>query len=252
MTNSIDNKWNKIFFSLGICFIFIFWLILSLIINNEYAMPKLGSATNALADLLKTKNTYVILGRTILKIALTIILALSVSIVLVSLSTLSKKFRAFISPIIALLKTIPVVVVILLFLFLFTRNTTPIFVALLVIMPLMYEALLNGINNIDQTIIEETKMLSKTNLFVFRKVYFPLTKPYIILAILQSIGLGLKSMVMAELIAQSENSIGKEMSEYRSFLDMNYIFAWGLLMIVIVLISEILIRILKKKITMNV
>ena len=115
-------------------------------------------------------------------------------------------------------------------------------------MPIMYEALLNGINNIDDSIIDETKMLSKTNLFILRKVYIPLTKPYIILSILQSVGLGLKAMVMAELISQTKNSIGREMYEYRSLLDMDYIFAWGLLMIAIVIISEILIRMMKKKI----
>ena len=80
------------------------------------------------------------------------------------------------------------------------------------------------------------------------KIYIPLTKPYIILSILQSIGLGLKAMVMAELISQAKNSIGREMYEYRSLLDMDYIFAWGLLMIAIVIISEIFIRMMKKKI----
>ena len=94
-------------------------------------------------------------------------------------------------------------------------------------------------------------MISKTNMFVIRKVYLPLTKPYIILSILQSVGLGLKAMVMAELISQASNSIGKEMSEYRSFLDMDYIFAWGILMITIVIISEILIRQIKKKLVLN-
>ena len=247
--NSIDKKKDNIFFILGIISIFIFWLILSVLINNEFAIPKVSKTTSALGDLLSTGRTYYILGKTILRIALTILIAFTASIVLVGLSTLSKKFRAFLSPIITFLKTVPVVVVILLFLFIFSRNTTPIFVALLVIMPIMYEALLNGINNIDESIINETKMISKTNLFVLRKVYLPLTKPYIMLSILQSVGLGLKAMVMAELIAQAKNSIGYEMSEYRAFLEMDYIFAWGLLMIAIVIISEIFIRRIKRKIT---
>ena len=246
--NSLDKKNDTIFFILGIVSIFIIWFVLSIAVNNEFAIPKIDKTSKALVKLFSSGNTYAILGRTILKIALTILIAFVASIILVTLSTLSKKFRAFISPIITLLKTVPVVVVILLFLFLFSRTTTPIYVALLVIMPIMYEALLNGINNIDESIINETKMISKTNLFVVRKVYLPLTKPYVILSILQSVGLGLKAMVMAELIAQSKNSIGKEMSNYRSFLDMDYIFAWGLIMIAIVIISEIFIRMMKKKI----
>ena len=246
---SLDKKKDNIFFILGIVSIFIFWIILSIIVNNQFAMPKVDKAGMALKELLSSSKTYGIRGLTILKILLTILIAFVVSIILVGLSTLSRKFRAFVSPIITLLKTVPVVVVILLFLFLFSRNTTPIFVALLVIMPLMYEALLNGVSNIDEAIINETKMISKTNLFVLRKVYLPLTKPYIILAVLQSVGLGLKAMVMAELIAQTKNSIGREMSEYRSLLNMDYIFAWGLIMIAIVIIAEIFIRKVKRKIT---
>jgi NitT/TauT family transport system permease protein len=246
--NSIDKKNTYLFYSIGIVSIFIIWLFLSLILNNEFAMPKIDSTFKALGDIMSTKATYYILGKTILRIILSIAIGFGVSIILVILSTLSRKFKAFISPIITLLKTVPVVVVILLFLFMFTRNTAPIFVALLVIMPLMYEALLNGINNIDESIINETRMLSKTNLFVLRKIYLPLTKPYILLSILQSVGLGLKAMVMAELICQTKNSIGKEMSDYRSLLEMNYIFAWGLLMITIVIISEIFIRRIKRKI----
>lgn len=246
--NSLDKKRDNIFFILGIVAIFVFWIILSLALNNEFAVPKVSNTSHALANLLSDGKTYLILGRTILKIVLAISISFVVSIILVILSTLSNKFKHFISPIITLLKTVPVVVVILLFLFIFSRNSTPIYVALLVIMPIMYEALLNGINNIDDSIIDETKMLSKTNLFILRKVYIPLTKPYIILSILQSVGLGLKAMVMAELISQTKNSIGREMYEYRSLLEMDYIFAWGLLMIVIVIISEILIRMMKKKI----
>lgn len=247
---SLDKKRDNIFFILGILAIFAFWIILSVSINNEFAIPKVSKTSHALADLLSNGKTYLILGRTILRIILAISISFVVSIVLVILSTLSSKFKYFILPIITLLKTVPVVVVILLFLFLFSRNSTPIYVALLVIMPIMYEALLNGINNIDDTIINETKMLSKTNLFILRKVYIPLTKPYIILSILQSVGLGLKAMVMAELISQAKNSIGREMYDYRSLLDMDYIFAWGILMITIVIISEIFIRMIKKKIVL--
>ena len=247
--SSLDKRNDNIFFILGIISIFIFWLILSITINNEFAIPKIDKTASALSNLLSDSKTYLILGKTILRLVVAISISFITALILVMLSTLSRKFRAFIQPIITLLKTVPVVVVILLFLFLFSRNTTPIYVALLVIMPIMYEALLNGISNIDEAIINETKMLSKTNLFILRRVYIPLTKPYIILSILQSVGLGLKAMVMAELISQTKNSIGREMSDYRSLLMMDYIFAWGLIMIVVVLISEIFIRQIKKRIT---
>ena len=94
--NSIDKKNTYIFYSLGIVSIFIIWLFLSLIINNQFAVPKVNDTFKALGDLMSTKNTYYILGKTILRILLTIAIAFITSIILVGLSTLSKRFRAFI------------------------------------------------------------------------------------------------------------------------------------------------------------
>ena len=75
--NSLDKKRDNIFFILGIVAIFVFWIILSVSINNEFAVPKVSKTSHALADLLSNGKTYLILGRTILKI----ILAISISFV---------------------------------------------------------------------------------------------------------------------------------------------------------------------------
>ena len=65
---SLDKKSDAIFFTLGIVFIFIFWLVLSLIVNNQYAIPKVDKTTKALGDLFSNSKTYLILGKTLLRI----------------------------------------------------------------------------------------------------------------------------------------------------------------------------------------
>lgn len=238
---------QKLFFILGIASLFFFWFLLSVTVKNTIAMPKISDTFSALGKLLINKDTYIIIGNTILKIFLTILVSFTIALILVILSTLSKRFQAFISPIISLLKTLPVVVIILFLLFVFNSSIAPFFVATLVVMPIMYEAILSGVKNIDKTLLEEVKMFSNTNMFVVKKVYLPLSYPYALVSVLQSIGLGLKVMVMAELIAQTKNSIGYEMAYYKSFLNMDYVFAWAIIMVTFVIIVEMLVKKVKVK-----
>jgi NitT/TauT family transport system permease protein len=61
-------------------------------------------------------------------------------------------------------------------------------------------------------------------------------------ALLQSLGLGLKVMIMAEYLAQTDNSIGKAISFARVNLAYDEIFAWTLLLIIIAVLFELLIN----------
>lgn len=246
MRSSIIKN-ERLFFILGIAFIFLAWFVLSASVQNAIAMPKIPETISALGDLLSKGTTYLIIAQTILRIFGTILIAFTIAIVLVIFSSLSKRFAAFINPLISLFKTMPVAVIILFLLFVFGGSKAPFFVAILVVMPIMYEATYNGVKNIDKTLIEEVRMFSNINFYVVRKIFLPLAFPYALLSILQSIGLGLKVMVMAELIAQTKNSIGYEMAYYKSFLSMEYVFAWGIIMVLFVIVVEVLIKKVKLK-----
>lgn len=244
-TSIIKNQ--KLFFIVGIAFIFIVWFLLSIFVRNTIAVPNIPNTFSALGDLFTTGSTYLIIGQTILRLIATIVIAFIIALILVIFSAVSKRFSAFINPTIALFKTMPIAVIILFLLFVFGGNKAPFFVSILVVIPIMYEATLNGVKNIDKTIIEEVKMYSNINFLVIKEIYLPLAYPYALVSIFQSVGLGLKVMVMAELIAQSKNSIGYEMAYYKSFLNMEYVFAWGIIMVIFVILVEILIKKFKLK-----
>ena len=59
--------------------------------------------------------------------------------------------------------------------------------------------------------------------------------------------LGLKVMVMSEFIAQPNNTIGYVMLQEKNFLEMDYVFAWTIILVVFVLLVEELLKIIKTK-----
>jgi NitT/TauT family transport system permease protein len=59
---------------------------------------------------------------------------------------------------------------------------------------------------------------------------------------LQSAGLGIKVLVMAEFLAQTRNSIGNQLYLAKVNLEYDRVFAWTILLIIIAVILEFLIE----------
>jgi NitT/TauT family transport system permease protein len=90
-------------------------------------------------------------------------------------------------------------------------------------------------------------MLSNLNFRVAKEVYLPIVTPQILSTLVATIGLGLKVMVMSEFIAQPNNTIGYVMLQEKNFLEMDYVFAWTIVLVVFVLLVEELLKIIKTK-----
>jgi len=250
MKNSIKTK--NIFFFTGVFFLILIWFIVASIINNDMVVPNLDNTFKALFVLLSEKNTYVIIGNTLLRLFISVLCSLAIALLLATLSSLSDKVEYFIKPFIVLLKTLPIVVILILLLIVLKNELTSYFIVGLVVLPLIYEATLSGIKRIDKDIIDNLKTETEINLNIVVKVHLPLAFPYVLTSLIQSFGLGLKVLVMAEFISQPANSIGKEFQFYKNIsMEMEYIFAWAILLILIILIVEMFVNIVDKKVEKN-
>lgn len=245
MKTSIIKKTS--FYVLGILFIVLVWVISSKVVNNEIIIPSFKSVLNSLVSLLKNGETYVSILNTILKlfivIAICVVVALSFSV----LAYYIDWFESFISPLVALLRTIPVATISIILLIMIGTKKSPYFICGLVVLPILYESFLTSLKGISKGIIEETKMLTKTTPYVIYKVYLPMIAPYIISSIIASIGLGLKVMVMAEFISQTPNTIGYSLNEEKMFLEISNVFSWTIILIAFILIVEVVLKYVQKK-----
>ena len=245
MNSIIKNK--KTYYVLGILFVFVSWEILSVISNNNFVVPSIELTFTALGKILIDKETYFILGSTLLRLLISISLCFVLGVVLAVLSNLSNSFKSFIKPMVVLLKTLPMAAVIIMLLVMVGRSYSPYFIIGVVVFPLIYEATLHGLEGIDKDIKDEVKLLSENNFQVFRSIYIPLTLPHILTSLIQSVGLGLKVLVMAEFIAETKNSIGEAIRFYKNEATTEYVFAWSIILILFVLLVDSIINNLKKR-----
>ena len=245
MKNSIAKKTS---FVLGILFIFIVWIIGEAIVNNSYIIPSVGDTFKALIDLFSKAHTYKVLGHTLLRLLISIVACFVLGVVLALLAYKFRNFKWFVKPSVSLFKTLPIAVVILLLWVLLKKDLAPYYIVGVVVLPVVYEAVLIGLENISSDILDEVKLSCGVTPKVIFKVLLPLVFPAILTALVQSIGLGLKVLVMAEYIMNTEYSIGNEFIYYKDLaMDMEYLYAWSIILIIFVLSSEILISFFSKK-----
>ena len=241
-------KDKRSYYLLGILFIFVLWILLNVSFNNDYIVPSVSKTIEALLDLLVENHTYKVLSFTILRLSLVISSCFILGVVLAVFSYLSYRVKAFLKPIIILIKTLPIAVVIISLLIVFTREHAPLFVVGVVVFPLIYTGTLSGLENIDSFILDEVRMISNNNFNVVKSIYLPLTFPYILASIIQSFGLGLKVLVMAEYLSQPKYSIGNEIVFYKDIAtSMEYVYAWSIILVLFVLVFEFLISYVTKK-----
>ncbi|MBO4623544.1 MAG: ABC transporter permease subunit [Bacilli bacterium] len=240
MTKS--KQLNILFTFLGILTILVVWMVASLIIKQDVILPSIGITLKKLINILGSAYSYKVLGITCLRLAICLLSSLFIAIVLASLSTRFIRFSYYIRPLITLLRTIPVVAIIIVLLVFIGNQKASIFITSLVMLPIMYEGILSGMKNINSDILDEIKIQSNINLYIIRNVFIPLIRPHIIVAIITSLGLGIKVLVMSEFIATPKYSIAKEMFNYQSALQLEGIFAWTIIIVTVIMLLELVIK----------
>jgi len=233
---------KKILNILGIAFILLIWFLLSTVFNNSLVVPKIIDVTKSFINMLSVSRIYLLILKLLFNGFLTISISFLIGLIIAILSYKYQNFYEFISPIISLLKTIPIIAIIILLL-IAVMSFAPYIAASLVIIPIIFEGIYMTLKQLDKNITEDIKTVSELNIAVITKFYIPLIFPNIITSLIQSFGLGIKVMVMAEYTSPRNNTFGAEIKRYYDNNDMEKVYA---LVIILIIISAIVDMILKK------
>ncbi|MFA7367644.1 MAG: ABC transporter permease subunit [Bacilli bacterium] len=240
MKNFIDKI--NIYSLIGIVFVFVIWFTFGNIINNDIILPKPNDVLSQLWVLLSKNSTYIIIFNTIVNLLITVIISLVLSIILSLLSLTSRAFNGFISVIVSIIKTLPIATIIVIILIMFGGAKSPLIITGFVVFPLQYEAIYTSFKSVDKNLIDDLKTLTSLNFTVLKDVLIPINLPFILSAIIASFGLGFKVMVMAEFITQPKNTIGMQLLYNKDMLEMTSVFAWTVLIVVLVIIFDVLVK----------
>ena len=146
--------------------------------------------------------------------------------------------RDLIHPVMAVVKATPVASFIILMLLFFGPVKVPSLITFLIVLPIVWTNLDEGISHIDPQLVEVAKAYRFSLAKRLRVLIFPSVKPYFLSACKTAIGLAWKAGVAAEIIAMPPNTIGTMIGEAKLYIMSAEMFAWTLTVVLLSLIIE--------------
>jgi NitT/TauT family transport system permease protein len=112
------------------------------------------------------------------------------------------------------------------------------FIAFLMVLPMVWANVSEGIKNTDIKLIEMTKVFKIPKSRVLKAVYIPSVMPYFVTACNVGIGFAWKAGIAAEIIGLSKDTIGRNLYDAKIYLETVDIFAWTVVVIILSLLFE--------------
>ena len=223
----------------SVVLLLIIWQIYAIRVNNPHLMPDPIKVFTEFFRLLGEGETYKIIFTTLLRLIISIALASFFGLTLGLMSGIKYQLEAFLSPLVTSLRTLPIISIIVIIWILYGSGVSLYIISFLLLFPILYQSELDGIKNIDPLLLDVLELdCSECTFGAVRLVYFPLALPHFRTGVIQSAGLGIKVLVVAEYLTQTRNSIGRALYNSRINLEYASVFAWTIILIIIVVVIE--------------
>ncbi|MBE6053835.1 MAG: ABC transporter permease subunit [Clostridium sartagoforme] len=219
---------------LAILFWLIIWQIVSMIIDQEVLLVTPFSTIKRLLELTLEAEFWKSIFFSFMKITTGFMLAFIIGIIIAILASNNRNFKILIEPLILTIQSIPVASFVILCLIWVSSKNLSILISFLMVLPVVYRNILDGINNIPRELKDMAKVFKVSSIKKIRYIYISEVAPYLRAACSISLGLCWKSGIAAEVIGMPTNSIGEKLYTAKIYLNTPDLFAWT---IVIILIS---------------
>lgn len=163
------------------------------------------------------------------------------------LTHISNVFYSLISPILKIIRSIPVVAIIILMYLFFKSSTLPILIVCLMVLPLIWQTVHDGLENTPKTLLEMANVFNLSTTKTFLNVKLPSIIPVLITSCVNALGLAWKSGVAAEVICLPKISLGTMLWQSKGSINFDEVYAVTLTVVVLSIVIEIALKYLCNK-----
>lgn len=225
---------------MGIVILIICWQILALL-THPIVIPSPIQTLKALGEMMASgvllEQLFISLKRQLLGLVIGVVLGTLLGII----GGLNKAVHEMFLPLInAIMATPNVIFVVMAMVWFGVGSTQVVFVVALMVFPIMYINSVKGLHTIDQDLLEMAEIFRIPTKIKILKIYLPGLLHGFLAGFTLSAATSIRVTVMAELFG-SQDGIGQAIVLTRSYLETDKLFAWALILILIVVILETLI-----------
>ncbi len=216
------------------------WELLSRKVSSSLILPSIADVLTDSAKLFTDPGFLGDLMVTFMRGIVAFFISFALSCVLGILSGLFPLFSAALSPWMAVIKSTPVVSFILIAILWFGSGIVPVFVAVLMTLPVMTEAASKGVSAADGKLLEMSRVYRMSRFSVLRNIRIPSAMPFILAGAGASFGLTWKVVVAGEILGFPKSGLGSAMQTAKVHLETPRVFSLTIVAILISAITEAL------------
>lgn len=210
--------------------------------GNELLLPYPLTVGKALVRLSFQEEFWKTVLHSILRILTGLMTGTITGILLAVVTCASPWCGRLLAPAIRVIRATPVTSFILLILLWTGRDMVPAIIAGLMVLPVVWSNIAQGIRSTDPKLLELAKAYRFTRFKTIKLVYLPSLWPYFSAAITTAMGLAWKSGVAAEVICLPKAAIGTRIYNSKLYLEVADLFAWTMVVIALSLLLEACLR----------
>lgn len=155
---------NKIlsitFATSSILLLLLFWIILTNIYNNSLIFPSIGQIFASMKEILLSTSSLKAIGMTILRSIIAVAICLVICLLITSLYVAYPLSVNFFKPLIRIMRSVPLAILSIFIFILIGSKKGPYVITILMTLPVVFEGLILGVNEIPEGITDELKMLN--------------------------------------------------------------------------------------------
>lgn len=239
MSSITKNKKKKWFWTpVAIVFWLGIWFLAAAAVDKELLLPSPVTVFLRLCKLVKTPVFWEKTFASLLRITGGFLLGCLFGVLFAGLAYTSVAAEALITPLVRTVRSMPVASFVILVMLFLSYSLVPVFIASLMVMPVVYLNLRKGMEERSSELLEVTKVFGFRRFQTFRYLTVPTVKPYFVSGAVTALGLAWKSGIAAEVLCQPKKAIGGEIYYSKIYLETPDLFAWTVVVVMFSLLLE--------------
>lgn len=209
------------------------WFFLSKLINAELILPSPLEVFSSMGSLVKTEAFWQAFAHTFLRVIISFVITVVLGTALGIAAGFSKFLRDFFELPLAVIRATPVVAFILIALFWFKSGTVPVFVSVLMTLPIMTTAVANGFSKADEKLMGMAKVFCFSRYQIFKYIQFPSLVPFLLNGMVSSFGLTWKVVAAGEVLSLPKYAAGTMLQKAQVHLETSTVIAVAIILVLV-------------------
>ena len=228
---------KPVIFILSIFSFLALWDLYAHLTDNNFLMPSVKETAVSLYEILISGSFLSFVSVAFSRVITGLIYGIVIGIILAAICYKLDILKTAISPLISIMKATPVACIIVLLWIRFNYTEIAILVVFLMVTPIVWQNVYDGLNSIDGNMLEVTYVFELTTWNKIRALYLPTVLKYLLPAVITSIGMAWKAEIAAEIMTYS--NIGELIRDFKTVtFDTAAVFAWTIIIIAFSMIFE--------------